>query len=184
MAPWDRRTNIGSLRSAPGINHYHAFTVVHDEHQECHKHERVSYKAHVIVDDHTETSGNHSQVDHGQAQSLEGEGDNDPLLYTKKMKKKSHTSLMRSKLQPSSLMMKSERLATFNPQAELLRWHYRLEHTSFTKLKLMTALGILPRKPSKVHPPKCAGCIFGAMNKKPWRTKATTSKVKPLFGED
>jgi hypothetical protein len=38
----------------------------------------------------------------------------------------------------------SERLASANPQAEMLRWHYMLGHTSFAKLKLMSALGILP----------------------------------------
>jgi hypothetical protein len=44
----------------------------------------------------------------------------------------------------------------------------------------MSALGILPRRLSSVHPPKCAGCIFGAMTKMPWRTKASPSQVKTV----
>jgi hypothetical protein len=31
-----------------------------------------------------------------------------------------------------------------------------------------------------MHPPKCAGCIFGAMTKRPWRTKASPSQVKTV----
>jgi hypothetical protein len=53
-------------------------------------------------------------------------------------------------------------------------------HTSFAKLKLMAALGILSRGVVTVQPPKCAGCIFGAMMKKPWRTKAAPGKVKTV----
>jgi hypothetical protein len=51
---------------------------------------------------------------------------------------------------------------------------------SFTKLKLMSALRIIPRRLASMHPPKCAGYIFGAMTKKPWRTKAEPIKVKTV----
>jgi hypothetical protein len=73
-----------------------------------------------------------------------------------------------------------ERLTAASPHAELLRWHYRMVHTSFAKLKLMAALGILPRMLSTVQPPKCAGFICGAMTKKPRRTKADSYKVKTV----
>ncbi len=36
--------------------------------------------------------------------------------------------------------------------------------------------GEIPRKLQAVTPPKCAGCIFGAMTKVPWQTRATPSK--------
>ena len=32
-------------------------------------------------------------------------------------------------------------------------------------------MGLLPKKLAKDPIPKCAGCIFAAMTKKPWRTK-------------
>jgi hypothetical protein len=44
----------------------------------------------------------------------------------------------------------------------------------------MAAFGILPRRIVNVQPPKCAGCIFGAMAKKPWRTKSEASKVNTV----
>jgi hypothetical protein len=74
----------------------------------------------------------------------------------------------------------SERLAADNPHEEILRWHCMLGHTSFAKLKLMTAFDIFSRKLATVHPPTCAGCIFGATTKKLWRTKANPSTVETV----
>jgi hypothetical protein len=37
-----------------------------------------------------------------------------------------------------------EPLATETPQAELLRWHYRLGHLPFTRLRILALLGIMP----------------------------------------
>ena len=62
-------------------------------------------------------------------------------------------------------------LAAANPQAELMRWHYRLGHLPFSKLKLLAQLGEIPKRLAKVTPPKCAGCIFAAMTKVPWKGK-------------
>ncbi len=40
-------------------------------------------------------------------------------------------------------------------------------------LKLLALNGEIPKKLAKVKPPKCAGCLFGAMTKIPWRGKET-----------
>ena len=52
-----------------------------------------------------------------------------------------------------------------------MQWHYRLGHLSFQKLKQLALNGKIPKKLSKLKPPKCAGCLFGAMTKLPWRGK-------------
>jgi hypothetical protein len=62
-------------------------------------------------------------------------------------------------------------LAATDDQAELVQWHYRLGHLSFKKLKQLALNGEIPKKLSKLKPPKCAGCLFGAMTKLPWRSK-------------
>jgi hypothetical protein len=54
-----------------------------------------------------------------------------------------------------------------------MRWHYRLGHLSFQKLKQLALNGEILKKLSKLKPPKCAGCLFGAMTKLPWRGKET-----------
>ena len=64
-------------------------------------------------------------------------------------------------------------LAAADDQAELMRWHYRLGHLTFAKLKQLALNGDIPKKLARVKPPKCAGCLFGAMTKIPWRGKET-----------
>jgi hypothetical protein len=59
-------------------------------------------------------------------------------------------------------------LATADNQAELMQWHYRLGHLPFAKLKQLALNGEIPKKLAKITPPKCAGCLFGAMTKIPW----------------
>ncbi len=54
-----------------------------------------------------------------------------------------------------------------------MRWHYRLGHLTFAKLKQLALNGEIPKKLAKIKPPKCAGCLFGAMTKIPWRGKET-----------
>ncbi len=70
-------------------------------------------------------------------------------------------------------------LAAADDQAESMGWHYRLGHLSFQKLKKQLALnGEIPKKLSKLKPPKCAGYLFGAMTKLPWRDKESASSHK------
>jgi hypothetical protein len=172
--PWYRRTNTGRTRSAPGTKHYRAFVSVHDQKQECHKHEHVAY-AHVLLNDRTGAGS-----ERGKTPASEEDESNPPFIAPNK-NEENLTDFFQEIQGPNIILDDDlERLAAANPQAELLRWHYRLEHTSFTKLKIMSALGILPRRLSSVHPPKYAGCIFGATTKRPWRTKASPSQAKPV----
>jgi hypothetical protein len=64
-------------------------------------------------------------------------------------------------------------LLAANQQAKLMQWHYRLGHLTFPKLKQLALNGEIPKKLAKVLPPKCAGCLFGAMTKLPWQGKET-----------
>jgi hypothetical protein len=65
--------------------------------------------------------------------------------------------------------------AAADNQAKLMHWHYRLGHLSFPKLKQLALNGKIPKNLSKVKPPTCAGCLFGAMTKNPWRGKESKS---------
>jgi hypothetical protein len=68
-----------------------------------------------------------------------------------------------------------------NNQAELMRWHYRLGHEPFSRLKVLALNGEIPTRLTHVRPPQCAGCLFGAMTKVPWRTKGHRDKDHPIF---
>jgi hypothetical protein len=69
-------------------------------------------------------------------------------------------------------------LAASDDQAELMQWHYCLGHLPFSRLRQLAINGNIPKKLAKVTPPKCAGCLFGAMTKLPWRCKETKASHK------
>jgi hypothetical protein len=68
-------------------------------------------------------------------------------------------------------------LATIGNQAKLICWHYRLGHLAFSKLKQQALNGEIPQRLAKVKPPACAGCLFSAITKVPWKGQETSSKV-------
>ncbi len=57
-----------------------------------------------------------------------------------------------------------------------MRWHYRLGHASFAKLRQLTLTGKIPKKLATTRPLKCTGCLFGAMTKVPWQGKEQRSQ--------
>ncbi len=68
-------------------------------------------------------------------------------------------------------------LATVDNQAKLMHWHYRLGHLPFSKLKQLALNGEIPQCWAKVKLPACAGCLFGAMTKVPWKGRVNSSEV-------
>ena len=64
-----------------------------------------------------------------------------------------------------------ENLPAKDLNREFIRWHYRLGHMSFKKMKLLAVLGVLPSRLQECSPPTCATCIYGGMTKRPWRSK-------------
>jgi len=80
-----------------------------------------------------------------------------------------------------SPMDPNDNLIDVNTLSEFMRWHYRLGHLSYRKMKLLSAMGILPKKFLEVKPPKCAaGCMFGSMTRQPWTRKGATHNHKIL----
>ncbi len=61
-------------------------------------------------------------------------------------------------------------------QAELMRWHYCLGQLAFKKLQQLARHGEMPKRLVNVRAPICAGCLFGAMTKVPWRGKEHNSE--------
>jgi hypothetical protein len=81
-------------------------------------------------------------------------------------------------LLPTAAKDNNTEVTAANNQAKLMRWHYRLGHLLFPKLKQLALNGKIPKKFSKVKPPKCAGCLFGAMTKNLWCGKESKSSYK------
>ena len=80
-------------------------------------------------------------------------------------------------IQTPTLRVSTQQLEASNPKAELLRWHYWLGHLPFFKLKLIASKGEIPKHLAKLLPSKCAGCLFGAMTKIPWKSKNSNTHI-------
>ena len=52
-----------------------------------------------------------------------------------------------------------------------------LGHLNFSKVNILALLGITSNRLASTNPPKCEGCIYGAMNKLPWSTKGKHSNA-------
>ena len=76
-------------------------------------------------------------------------------------------------------ILQDEDYVATSDQAELLRWHYRLGHISFFKLRTMALLNIIPRRLAFVTFPKCQACCYGKQTKRPWRTKRQPRRIRP-----
>ena len=78
---------------------------------------------------------------------------------------------------PTQVDEAADDLATsaMTPQAELLRWHYRLAHRSFKILRLLVCLRIIPYHLRLVKPPKCTCCMYGNMTRQPKNVKGTAN---------
>jgi hypothetical protein len=83
-------------------------------------------------------------------------------------------------LLPTATEDDNMQVAAADDQAKLMRWHYCLGHLLFPKLKQLALNGKIPKKLSKVKPPTCAGCLFGAMTKNPWHGKESKSLTRSL----
>lgn len=56
-------------------------------------------------------------------------------------------------------------------QQELMDWHYKLNHTSFSTLIEYANLGLIPRRLRNVTQlPLCDSCLYGKQHWRPWRT--------------
>ena len=169
---WDSRTNTGYLRSAPGAFDYRAYCVGADADNNVEMNERACFQSstdstHLVSDDEEEGSTSSSATN--------------PEITVNGMREENIADFMTQDLpvQPANVIEdEDEPLAAENPQAELLRWHYRLGHLSFARLRILALLGTIPRKLLTVKAPKCAGCMYGAMTRRPWRTRGTQNKNK------
>ena len=60
---------------------------------------------------------------------------------------------------------------------ELLRWHYRLGHLSFERIRQLARLGQLPKRILTCKKPFCTACQYGKLTKRPWQAKGDDKKT-------
>ena len=65
---------------------------------------------------------------------------------------------------------------SMDPNDELLRWHYRLGHLSFDRIRQLARSGQLPKRLLTCKKPFCTACQYGKLMRRPWRVKGEDKK--------
>jgi hypothetical protein len=189
---WNRSTNTGIFRSAPGAYKYRVYAATCEAAQDIETHEHLCYQSnitdtHVISDEEDERSiyklgTNESFQPNEQAPANKVSDDYTSAEYNNETREENLTNFFdknQHNTDPVHVIDDDDKpLTADTPQAELLRWHYRLGHIPFARLRILALLVTIPRQLIHVKSPKCAGCLYGAMTKRPWRTKSQQNKSK------
>ena len=68
-----------------------------------------------------------------------------------------------------------------NQQKELLRWHLKLNHLSFPKIKLMVSQGKLPKRLVAMDFPFCPACAYSKATRKHGDIETVTINSRKLL---
>ena len=174
--PLDPNTNVGLTTTAPGARDFRSFcaTVTTPETKQTN-----IFTTHIIPDEEDDESfqpkdpvKTDTQEETEQAKPQDEVMTEVPKASLVDMGPVTH--VIPDDQEPTSL----------DPHDELLRWHYRLGHLSFDRIKQLASTGQLPKRLLSCKKPFCAACQYGKMTKRPWRVKgedkkATKTATKP-----
>ena len=195
--PLDPKSNVGVMRSAPGYDHFKSFCSEVSEFDS-----EVACMSHLILDDdpsvnpptHVPTASGVQtsslaptttlELTHDQARAHMIPIDEDQSEIQREIPRQSPTEIKVSTEvidldQGAALNTPSEPNIT-DAETLLLRWHVRLGHLSFSRLKILALQGILPKKLIGCESPICLACKYGKATRRPWRTKAEPNRIQPI----
>ena len=164
--PLDTTTNVGLTTTASGARSFRAFCATLDQHET--KQTNI-FTTHIILDDEDDESFQPKDpVEPPQAT----EDNTDELLKPKDDAPIIMPQATVIDMGPITHVIPDDpEPKTLDPQDELLRWHYRLGHLPFDRVKQLANKGQLPKRLLTCPTPFCAACQYGKMTKRPWRVK-------------
>ena len=154
--PLDPRTNVGLTTTAAGTRSYRAFCASINEEETK---ETIIFTTHVIPDDEDDES---FQPKDPVAPPAEEE--DDPVESPEQSPEAPGTGPMTTQvdLGPITQVIPEDTEPTsHDPHDELLRWHYRLGHLPFDRVKQLAQMGQLPKRLLTSKKPFCAACQYG-----------------------
>ena len=161
--PLDSRTNVGLTTTAAGARAFRAFcaTINGPETNELN-----IFTTHVIPDEEDEESFQPKDPVETAPQE-----ETDQIKPAEElMTGAPETSLV--DMGPVTHVIPDDKEPTaLDPHDELLRWHYRLGHLPFDRIKQLASAGQLPKRLLSCKKPFCSACQYGKMTKCPWRVK-------------
>jgi hypothetical protein len=191
LIPYDPSTNVPILYTAALSRTYHAFATTFEA-MEAPQWERVlQFLGHgctvdepklvpeeFVAEENVNYWKNMPASERANAVDRTVKTANLPLPQQQEQSKVTQQGPLTFDLSPPIKEAEDVQLLAANKQAELMQWHYCLGHLTFPKLKQLALNGKIPKKLTKVLPPKCDGCLFSAMTKLPWQGKETKANHK------
>ena len=188
----DPQTNIPYIRSAPGYAAFRAFAAMT---QAGTAPEYRCFPAHIIPEDDSDTE---EATKRHVPWALDQEAppkrsrmappdydqqDPNPLPQTElatptavKAPTKPAPAQIEFDDLPESPTHQKDEPELSNPSHELMRWHLRLGHLSFTRLRLLSLAGDLPKALLHAQTPFCAACQFGKATRRQKRHKGAANE--------
>ena len=148
--PIDTSSNTFSFYTTPGLNRFQSYSSINEQSN------HTWFSEQCILCNSAEVNTSDKSIDYFYDGFQETKFDKDNLPNRDKIRLYDEAY---------------ENLPAKDIKQEFMRWHYRLGHMSFRKMKLLSKLGTLPSRLQECDPPVCATCIYGGMTKRPWRTK-------------
>ena len=169
--PLDPTTNVGLTTTAPGARSFRAFCATLERpetKQEC------IFTTHIIPDDEDASFQPQDPVE--PPHSADDNQDVVPLPIQDEAFTPPPTTVV--DVGPITHVIPDDpEPKSMEPQDELLRWHYRLGHLPFDRIKQLADKGQLPKRLLTCHTPFCAACQYGKMTKRPWRVKGDDKRT-------
>jgi hypothetical protein len=187
--PHSFSTNTPTFRTAPATSTYRSFVALHEAMEaQFHRREHVlqipGLRPNIDEEFVAEENLLLDDVDKSPFESVTHDDETAPTSNQASGVEQKETSENVTRLGPltfdlTPVLEASDRVdvVAADDQAELMRWHHRLGHLSFAKLKILAHNNEIPKKFAKVKPPTCAGCLYGAMTKVPWQGKDNAGEV-------
>lgn len=177
--PYSKGSNVAIMQSAVGTKQYRVFAAIYDAAstlREC-----VAFSNVVSDDDDTETESDDDTTRDPEQEPIlfrPARTHDGPTHEHVQIDEENFNTLPEARTTNVVHNEDEDTIAADNSQAEMLRWHYRLGHASFKLIKLLSILKVIPTSFDNTKTPKCAGCLYGSMTKRPWRTKPRKGQQK------
>ena len=164
--PLDPKTNVGLTTTASGARSFCAFcaTVTVPETRQTN-----IFTTHIIPDEEDDKSFQPKDPIEPNAQE-EGDQEKAHPEANNVMTSEPKTTLVDLGL-VTHVIPEDQEPTTLDPHDELLRWHYRLGHLPFDRIRQLALKGELPKHLLSCKKPFCSACQYGKMTKRPWRVK-------------
>ena len=178
--PLDPKTNVGLTTTAPGARDFRSFcaTLTMPETRQMN-----IFATHVIPDEEEDES--FQPQDPIEPPTQQDDGTEKNKTAEDIMTELPKTSIINMGPVPH-VIPDDQEPTSLDPHDELLRWHYRLGHLPFDRIRQLATQGQLPKRILSCKKPFCAACQYGKMTKRPWRVKGenkTNTKIATRPGQ-